>query len=98
MNLEFLKDLNGLNRVYRPCDDAESMDRCRPAISMNQSRKGAELLAKFVYLVAHSIESKASQPEPAIPNLSHCFYDMEKFAVASFIWKDQKLQLVGTIL
>lgn len=32
------------------------------------------------------------------PALDHCFYDKEKLAVASFVWKDQKLQIVGTIL
>lgn len=33
-----------------------------------------------------------------VPALDHCFYNLDKFAVAAFVWKDQKLQIVGTIL
>ncbi len=36
--------------------------------------------------------------DPSIPELDHCFYDAEHFGVAAFVWKDNKLQLVGTIL
>ena len=43
------------------------------------------------------IENEATI-DPAIPDLCHCFYCMEEFAVAAFIWKDHKLQLVGTVL
>lgn len=36
--------------------------------------------------------------DPSIPDLRHCFCDTDRFGVAAFVWKDQKLQLVGTIL
>ena len=35
---------------------------------------------------------------PSILELDHCFYDEDKFSVAGFVWKDHKLQLVGTVL
>lgn len=56
MNFEFLKDLNGLNRAYKPCSEAESMINSHPDSSVLQARKGAELLAKFVYMAAHAEE------------------------------------------
>lgn len=37
-------------------------------------------------------------PDYSDPELDHCFYDQENFAVASFVWNDHKLQLVGTVL
>lgn len=51
-----------------------------------------------IYMDYPVTTSKAPRPDPALPALRHCFYDMQNFAVASFVWKDQRLQLVGTIL
>lgn len=51
-----------------------------------------------IYMDYPVTTSKDPRPDPALPALRHCFYDMQNFAVASFIWKDQRLQLVGTIL
>lgn len=56
MNFEFLKNLNGLNRAYKPCSNAESMINSHPDSSVIQARKGAELLAKFIYMAAHAEE------------------------------------------
>ena len=36
--------------------------------------------------------------DSSIPELDHCFYDADRFGIAAFVWKDHKLQLVGTIL
>lgn len=51
-----------------------------------------------IYMDYPVTTSKGPRPDPALPVLLHCFYDMQNFGVASFIWKDQRLQLVGTIL
>ena len=53
MNFEFLKGLKGLDEAYRPCTDAEELLRSKPYWSMAASRKGAEMLAKFIYMAAH---------------------------------------------
>ena len=45
-----------------------------------------------------SLKEASSIIDPSIPDLSHCFYCMKEFAVAAFIWKNHKLQLVGTVL
>lgn len=37
-------------------------------------------------------------PDYTEPMLDHCFSDTENFAVASFIWENHKLKLVGTVL
>ncbi len=58
MNFDFLKNLDVISMVYKPCSDAESFAKCRPGISMTQSRKGAELLAKLVYVVARAQETE----------------------------------------
>lgn len=42
--------------------------------------------------------SQSAKPDPAIPSLEHCFYDEDNFGVASFVWRDKKLQLVGALL
>lgn len=42
--------------------------------------------------------SKNDKPDPSVPSLEHCFYDEKNFGVASFVWRDHKLQLVGTVL
>lgn len=51
-----------------------------------------------IYMDYPVTTSKSPRPDPALPVLRHCFYNMQNFAVAAFIWKDQRLQLVGTIL
>ena len=53
MNFDFLKGLRGLDEAYRPCTDAEELLRSKPYWSMAASRKGAEMLAKFIYMAAH---------------------------------------------
>lgn len=54
MNFDFLKGLNGLDTVYKPCTDAEELVKSKPYLSLIAARKSAELLAKFVYMAAHS--------------------------------------------
>lgn len=56
MNFDFMSNLEGINRAYVPCKDAEELAYTKPYLSMTASRKSAELLAKFIYLVAHSNE------------------------------------------
>jgi len=53
MNFDFLKGLKGLEVAYGPCKDAEELLKLKPYWSMVASRKGAELLAKFIYMAAH---------------------------------------------
>lgn len=54
MNFDFIKDLEGLNKAFPSCENAEELARSMPDLSMVASRKSAEVIAKFVYLVAHS--------------------------------------------
>lgn len=54
MNFDFLKGLNGLDAAYKPCTDAEELVKSKPYLSLIAARKSAELLAKFVYMAAHS--------------------------------------------
>lgn len=54
MNFEFLKDLRGLDIVYQPCTDAEELVKSKPYLSLTAARKSAELLAKFIYMAAHT--------------------------------------------
>lgn len=54
MNFEFLKDLRGLGYIYENCNNAEKLAVNMPVQSVFTSRKSAELLAKFIYLVAHN--------------------------------------------
>lgn len=56
MNFDFLRDLRGLSDVFNPCKDAEELVKTKPYLSITASRKSAELLAKFIYLAAHSEE------------------------------------------
>lgn len=42
--------------------------------------------------------SKDKAPAPDHPALAHCFFDMEHFGVAALVWRDHRLQLVGTLL
>lgn len=54
MNFDFIKNLDGLNKAFNSCEDAEQYAKSKPYISLFSSRKSAEAIAKFVYLVAHS--------------------------------------------
>ena len=56
MNFEFMQNLQGINKAFAPCKNAEDLARSMPDLSMVASRKSAEVLAKYVYLLAHSEE------------------------------------------
>ena len=56
MNFEFMKGLGSLDKAFGSCENAEELALSKPDLSMISSRKSAEVLAKFVYLVAHSEE------------------------------------------
>lgn len=58
MNFDFLKDLCGLGRVYENCNNAEKLAVAMPAQSMLAARKSAELIAKFIYMAAHNVETE----------------------------------------
>lgn len=58
MNFEFVKAIDGLNRVYKCCNNAEELALTMPDMSMVASRKSAEAIAKFLYLVAYSEEAE----------------------------------------
>lgn len=46
----------------------------------------------------YSVWCDKVKPDPTVPSLYHCFHDMQHLAMASFVWADNKLQLVGKIL
>ncbi len=54
MNFDFLKDVHELKYVYENCSNAEKLAMTMPVQSVFTSRKGAEMLAKFIYLAAHN--------------------------------------------
>lgn len=54
MNFEFVKELSGLNKVFKSCANAEELALSKPDLSMIASRKSAEVLAKFVFITAHA--------------------------------------------
>ena len=56
MNFEFMKGLGSLDKAFGSCANAEELALSKPDLSMISSRKSAEVLAKFVFLVAHSEE------------------------------------------
>lgn len=58
MNFEFLKGLTGLGHVYVNCCNAEKLALTMPVQSVFTSRKGAEVLAKFIYMAALNQEIK----------------------------------------
>lgn len=51
-----------------------------------------------IYMNYSAWSHNAETPDPSVPSLNHCFYDRDHFGVASFVWEDQKLQLVGIIM
>ncbi len=53
MNFEFVKDIPYLKGVYENCCNAEILAMKMPMQSVFTSRKGAEILAKFIYMTAH---------------------------------------------
>ena len=53
MNFDFLKELEGLNKIYGICSNAEKLTRTMPNLSMIASRRSAELLAKVLYMQAY---------------------------------------------
>ena len=56
MNFEFMQGLRDINKAFPFCKNAEDLARSMPDLSMVASRKSAESLAKYVYLLAHSEE------------------------------------------
>lgn len=54
MNFEFMKGLGSLDKAFNSCANAEELALSKPDLSMISSRKSAEVLAKFVFLVAHT--------------------------------------------
>ena len=58
MNFDYLKNLDGLNKAYYSCNNAEELALTKPDLSMVAARKSAEAVAKFVYRVAHSEEAE----------------------------------------
>ena len=56
MNFDFMKGLGSLDKAFGICVNAEELALSKPDLSMISSRKSAEVLAKFVFLVAHSEE------------------------------------------
>lgn len=56
MNFEFMKGLGSLDKAFGSCANAEELALSKPDLSMISSRKSAEVLAKFVFLVAHAEE------------------------------------------
>ena len=58
MNFDFIRELDGLNLAFDSCSNAEELAIAMPDLSMIASRKSAEVLAKFVYLVSHAAEAE----------------------------------------
>lgn len=56
MNFEFMQNLQGINKAFLPCKNAEDLARSMPDLSMVASRKSAEAIANYVYLMAHTEE------------------------------------------
>lgn len=56
MNFDFLKDIKSLAFVYRNCNNAEELANTYPDSSLVASRRGAEALARMIYLAAHKEE------------------------------------------
>lgn len=54
MNFEFMKSIDGLNKVYTYCNNAEELAKSMPYNSEFSARKSAETIAKYVYRVAHN--------------------------------------------
>ena len=54
MNFDFMKGLGSLDKAFGSCSNAEELVLSKPDLSIISSRKSAEVLAKFVFLVAHS--------------------------------------------
>ena len=53
MNFDFLKELHGFESVYENCCNAEKLAMTMPLQSEITSGISAELLAKYIYMIAH---------------------------------------------
>ena len=79
---------------------------CLPDKDLSKAQQFVDAINRILTPIAdqctihmnHSIWSNREAPDPAIPSLDHCFYDPERFGVASFVWEDRKLKLVGTLM
>ncbi len=56
MNFDFLKDVKSLAFVYKNCNSAEELANMYPESSLVASRRGAEALARLIYMTAHKEE------------------------------------------
>ena len=56
MNFDFLKSIKSLSFIYKYCNNAEELAKSYPDESLVASRKGAEALARFIYMEAHAEE------------------------------------------
>lgn len=56
MNFEYIKNVDGLGKVYKYCNNAEELAISMPYLSEFASRKSAEIIAKYVYSIAHAEE------------------------------------------
>ncbi len=79
---------------------------CLPDKDLSKAQQFVDAINRILTPIAdqctihmnHSIWSNREAADPAIPQLDHCFYDPERFGVAAFVWEDQKLKLVGTLM
>ncbi|MEE1321773.1 MAG: DUF4145 domain-containing protein [Acutalibacteraceae bacterium] len=53
MNFEFLRNIKGMNKLYKHCKNAEDLALSKPEYSMIASRKSGEALARFIYLTVY---------------------------------------------
>lgn len=102
----YLEELWADNEEYGECGYLLS-GSCIPDADLSMSQQFADQVNQILTPIAdqctiymnHPVWSNNKEkPDPTIPSLNHCFYDDDKFAVASFVWENNKLQLVGKIL
>ncbi len=60
MNFEFMRKIDGLNKAYNSCKNAEDLALTKPDCSLFAARKSGETIAKYIYLIAHSKIAKGS--------------------------------------
>ena len=56
MNFDFMKSIKSLSFIYKNCNNAEELAKSYPDQSLVASRKGAEALARLIYMEAHTEE------------------------------------------
>lgn len=102
----YLEELWEENEEYDDCGYLLS-GSCIPDADLSLSQQFADKINQILAPIADQCtiymnyfvwSSKQDKPDPTMPALNHCFYDDDNFAVASFVWEDNKLQLVGKIL